>query len=125
MLCLEHIGICAKDTISLKDWYVKYFSLEVVYDNKKDKPTFILKFPDGGFLEIYDSESESDIYGNKRQGIRHLAFGSDNIEAEYKRLKKNINIEKELSENAKGIKTFFIRDLEGNLIHYVQRPTAL
>lgn len=125
MLCLEHIGICAKDTVSLKDWYVKYFNLEIVYDNKKEKPTFILKFSNGGLLEIYSSESESNIYGNKCQGIRHLAFGSDNIDAEYERLKKDVCIEKELSANAKGIKTFFFRDLEGNLIHYVQRPTPL
>lgn len=125
MLCLEHIGICAKDTVSLKDWYVKYFNLEIVYDNKKDKPTFILKFPDGGLLEIYAAESESDKYGNKNQGIRHLAFGSDNIEAEYERLKKDVSIEKDLSANTKGTKTFFFRDLEGNMIHYVQRPTAL
>lgn len=125
MLCLEHIGICAKDTVSLKDWYVKHFNLETVYDNKKEKPTFILKFSDGGLLEIYSSESESKICGNKCQGIRHLAFGSDNIDAEYERLKKDVCIEKELSANAKGIKTFFFRDLEGNLIHYVQRPTPL
>lgn len=125
MLCLEHIGICAKDTVSLKDWYVKHFNLDVVYDNKKDKPTFILKFPDRGLLEIYSAESENDKYSNKHQGIRHLAFGSDNIEDEYKRLKKDVSIEKELTEDAKGIKTFFFRDLEGNLIHYVQRPTSL
>ena len=125
MLYLEHTGICAKDTVSLKDWYVRHFNLEVVYDNKKDKPTFLLKFPDGGFLEIYAAETENDRYGNKHQGIRHLAFGSDNIEAEYERLKKDISIEKELCENAKGVKTFFLRDLEGNLIHYVQRLAAL
>ena len=38
MLYLEHVGISAKDTKSLKDWYVKHFDLEVVYDNKKEKP---------------------------------------------------------------------------------------
>ncbi|NLM44218.1 MAG: VOC family protein [Clostridiales bacterium] len=125
MLYLEHVGICAKDTKSLKDWYVKYFNLEVVYDNKKEKPTFILKFKDGGLLEIYAAESYSDTYDNKHQGIRHLAFGTDDIEGEYERLKNEVVIEKELSENSKGIKTFFFRDLEGNLIHYVQRPTQL
>ncbi|MHB1394706.1 MAG: VOC family protein [Clostridia bacterium] len=125
MLCLEHIGICAIDTVSLKNWYVKYFNLEVVYDNKKEKPTFMLQFPDGGVLEIYAAEFKNDICSNKHQGIRHLALGSDTIEAEYERLKNNICIEKELSANAKGVKTFFFRDLEGNLIHYVQRPTPL
>lgn len=125
MLCLEHIGICAKDTKSLKDWYVKYFNLEIVYDNKKENPTFILKFPHGGMIEIYAAESKGSTYDNKHQGIRHLAFGTDNIEVEYDRLKKDVHIEKELSANAKGVKTFFIRDLEENLIHFVERPSPL
>jgi len=125
MLYLEHVGISAKDTKSLKDWYVKHFDLEVVYDNKKEKPTFILKFKDGGFLEIYAAESFSDTFDNKRQGIRHLAFATDDIEGEYERLKNKVFIEKELTENDKGVKTFFLRDLEGNLIHYIQRPTPL
>jgi len=125
MLCLEHIGICAEDTVTLKDWYVKHFNLEVVYDNKKEKPTYILKFPDGGLLEIYSAQSKNVLYNNTHQGIRHLAFGCDNIEAEYERLKNCVSIEKGLSDNGKGVKTFFLRDPEGNIIHYVQRPFPL
>ena len=125
MLSLEHIGICSKDTVSLKDWYVKHFNLEIVYDNKKEKPTFILKFPDGGLMEIYSADFSNEICSNKHQGLRHLAFGSDNIEAEYERVKNEVKIEKALESNAKGVKTFFFRDLEGNLIHFVQRPSAL
>jgi len=125
MLYLEHVGISAKDTKSLKDWYVKHFDLEVVYDNKKERPTFILKFKDGGFLEIYAAESLSDTFDNKHQGIRHLAFATDDIEEEYERLKNKVFIEKKLTENDKGVKTFFLRDLEGNLIHYIQRPNPL
>lgn len=48
MLCLEHIGICAKDTKALKDWYIKYFNLEVVYDNKKRKTYFHIKISPWG-----------------------------------------------------------------------------
>lgn len=92
---------------------------------KKEKPTFILKFPHGGMIEIYAAESMSSTYNNKHQGIRHLAFGTDNIEAEYDRLKKDVCIEKELTANAKGVKTFFLKDLEGNLVHYVERPSTL
>ena len=32
---IEHLGVCAKDSTALKDWYVKTFGTKVVYDNMK------------------------------------------------------------------------------------------
>ncbi|HHW02423.1 MAG TPA: VOC family protein [Thermoanaerobacterales bacterium] len=126
MLNLEHVGICAKDTVALKDWYVRLFNLKVVYDNKKEKPTFFLMLPDGGLIEIYPAEVSSESVNNKYQGIRHLAFGTDNIEKEYENLlKNNVEILTELSTNAKGVKTVFFKDIEGNIIHFIQRPEPL
>ncbi|MDI3480551.1 MAG: glyoxylase family protein [Tepidanaerobacteraceae bacterium] len=126
MLNLEHVGISARDTIALKDWYVKLFNLKVVYDNKKEKPTYFLKLPDGGLLEIYPAQTPGQSADNGCQGIRHLAFGTDDIEKEYENLvKNNVEIVTELSTNAKGIKTVFFKDLEGNIIHFIQRPQPL
>ncbi|SDK05157.1 VOC family protein [Natronincola ferrireducens] len=126
MLTLEHVGICAKDTVALKDWYVKVFNFKIVYDNRKEKPTYFLLMEDNSMIEIYPADHDSEVRSNKHQGIRHLSFDTDNIEKEYQNLlNHNVEIIEELKENAKGIKTAFFRDIEGNIIHFIQRPVSL
>lgn len=126
MLSLEHVGICAKNTVALKDWYVKLFNLKVVYDNKKEMPTFFLLMEDESMLEIYPAEKDTDKATNKHQGIRHLAFGTDQIEKEYQKLlDNNVEIVEELKVSPKGVATAFFRDPEGNIIHFIQRPEPL
>jgi glyoxylase I family protein len=112
--------------VALKDWYVKVFNFKVVYDNKKDQPTYFLLMEDGNMLEIYPAEEASETLSNKTMGIRHLAFGTDDAEKEYQNLlKHNVEIVEELKVSPKGIKTAFFRDIEGNIIHFIQRPEPL
>lgn len=128
MLSLEHVGICARDTRSLKDWYVKLFDLKVVYESKgkKENPTYFLLLEDNSMLEIYAMKNDGEVYGNKKQGIRHLALGTDEIEKEYQKLlDNNVEIIEDLKDNGKGVKTVFFRDIEGNIIHFIQREKSL
>ncbi|MBS3995375.1 MAG: VOC family protein [Alkaliphilus sp.] len=126
MLSLEHIGICAKDTIMLKDWYIKLFKLKTVYDNKKEMPTFFLLMDDESMIEIYPADYEMESVTNKHQGIRHIAFGTDEIEIEYKNLKgNNVEIVEDLKTSPIGVKTVFFKDIEGNILHFIQRPESL
>lgn len=126
MLSLEHVGVCAKNTVALKDWYVKLFNLKIVYDNKKEVPTFFLLMEDNSMIEIYPAENDVAVVSNKYQGIRHLAFGTDNIEKEYDNLlKNNVEIIDPIKEGSNGVKTVFFRDLEGNVIHFIYRPKSL
>lgn len=126
MIGLEHVGICARDTIALKDWYVELFGFKVVYDNKKETPTFFLLMDDDSMLEIYPMENPGGSLDNKHQGIRHLAFETDEIEVQYKRLLDfNVEILDELKASPSSVKTVFFKDIEGNIIHFIQRPKAL
>ncbi|MBB6218516.1 catechol 2,3-dioxygenase-like lactoylglutathione lyase family enzyme [Anaerosolibacter carboniphilus] len=126
MRTLEHVGICAKNTVALKDWYMKLFNLKVVYDNKKENPTFFLLMEDESMIEIYHAEEDGMVATNKHQGVRHLAFGTDQIEEEYKNLQQhNVEIIEDLKVNPNGVKTVFFRDIEGNILHFIQRPERL
>lgn len=126
MVYLEHAGICAKDTKALMNWYVSLFGFKVVYNNSKERPTFILSSGSHSMIEIYPMENEARTKGNKDQGLRHLAFGTDNIEMEYQKLlDKKVEIIQELKTSSSGVKVVFFRDLEGNIIHFVQRPVKL
>jgi glyoxylase I family protein len=126
MLELEHVAICARDTIALKDWYVKFFQFKVVYDNGSERPTFMLLMEDKSMIEIYPMDIEGVVCGSKHQGLRHLAFGTDNIEKEYSRLIDcDVDIIEKWKTNPNGVSTFFLRDIEGNIIHFVERPEKL
>ena len=122
MLELEHVGLCAKDTAALKDWYVKLFNFKVVYDNGKERPTFFLLMEDNSLIEIYPADLEADACSNKQQGLRHLAFGTDNIDREYSRLiEYGVDITEGRKTSPSGASTVYFRDTEGNIIHFVER----
>lgn len=126
MVRLEHVGICANNTVALKDWYVRVFNFSVVYDNQKEMPTYFLALEDGNMLEIYPAEVTVGKPTNKYQGVRHLALGTDVIEEVYQNLLHHqVEILEELKCSSKGIKTVFFRDLEGNVLHLIQRPEPL
>jgi len=121
---IEHIGVFAKDTEALKDWYIKLFDFKTVYDNGKG--TFFLKAPDGSMLEFVKTQEDGGIVGDKVSGIRHLAFSVDNFEEMVEKLSDaNVQVVSEAVVSAKGIKTFFFRDPEGNVIHLINRPQPL
>jgi catechol 2,3-dioxygenase-like lactoylglutathione lyase family enzyme len=121
---IEHIGVFAKDTEALKDWYIKLFDFKTVYDNGKG--TYFLKAPDGSMLEFVKTEEDGGVVGDKVSGIRHLAFSVDNFEEMVEKLNAaNVPVVTEAKVSPKGIKTFFFRDPEGNVIHLIFRPEPL
>ena len=124
---IEHIGIAAKNSKSLTDWYVKTFGTKVVYDNGKG--TYFVAFENGDMIEIISAESESAEIQEKTAGIRHIALAVDkeDFDKVVKVLKADSGVEEvhDVSENAKGIKTYWFRDIEGNFMHLIYRPTPL
>ena len=123
MIGMEHVGVCGKDTKALKDWYVKLFNFEIVYDSQKERPTYFLLMEDGSMIEIYASDDNIDTFNNRKQVIRHIAFSTDDIEKEYKNLvDNNVEIVTDLTTSDKGVSTVFFRDIEGNILHFIYRP---
>lgn len=121
---IEHVAIFAKDTDSLKDWYVKMFDFKVVYDNGKG--TYFLMAPDAAMIEFVKTAQDGGVIGDKVSGIRHLALSVDNFEEMVDRLMaEKVEVVSEPAVSSKGIKTFFFRDPEGNVLHLIDRPEPL
>lgn len=124
---IEHIGIAARDSKALTDWYVKTFGTKIVYDNGKG--TYFVAFENGDMIEIVSAQGEAGINDEKTAGIRHIALTVDkeSFESVVKILKADSGVEEvhDVSENAKGIKTYWFRDIEGNFMHLIYRPTPL
>ena len=124
---IEHIGIVSKDTAALKDWYLKVFGGKVVYDNGKG--TYFIAFEDGSMIEFVSAEAERCEDVERSAGIRHIALAVDenSFNEIVAVLKADDKVEEvhDVSENAKGLKTYWFKDIEGNFMHLIYRPTPL
>lgn len=123
---IEHVAIFAKDTKALCDWYVNMFDLKVVYDNGKG--TYFAAFESGDMIEFCVCAEEAQPAADKVSGIRHLALSvtEDGFDEMVEKLKNDgVSIVSDVSISSKGIKTFFFRDIEGNISHLIYRPVPL
>jgi glyoxylase I family protein len=121
---IEHVAILSKNTEKLKDWYIKMLDFKQVFENK-DK-TYFLMADDGGMIEFVMAAEDGGKYGTKASGIRHLALTTKTIADfdETVALLKNSKVEivLEPATTATGVKTFFFKDPEENILHLIYRP---
>jgi glyoxylase I family protein len=120
---LEHIGLAARNTVTLKDWYVAMLDAQVVFDNGQSPPAFFISLPGGVFIEIYKGDfSLKEVSDNALQGWRHLALQVESIEAARDGLSaKGIEFREPIKPAGGGGRVLFFQDGEGNLLHLVER----
>ena len=122
---IEHIAVCVKDTAALKDWYVKMFDFKVVYDNGKG--TYFVAAPDGSMIEIIVADKDTGKCEPSDSGVRHFALSvtDEGFDKMVEKLKaEGVEVVTDVKEK-NGIKTFFFRDIEGNIFHLIYRPNPL
>ncbi len=121
---VEHLGIAAKDSRRLRDWYVRVLSARVIFENNEEPPAFLLEMSGGTVIEIYPSHSAiDDIQNNRLAGWRHLALQVESIESAAEDLRRNgVVIEEPIKAAGGGGRVLFFKDDEGNLLHLVERP---
>lgn len=123
---LEHIGLAARDTVALKDWYVRVLGARVLFDNGQNPPAFFVELPGGVLLEIYEGDfALKEVSDNKLNGWRHLALRVVSIETARKELEtRGLKITEPIKPAGGGGRVLFFQDAEGNLLHLVERPAG-
>lgn len=121
---IEHIAICAQDSKALTDWYVRFFDFHQVYDNGKG--TYFLSLPDGSMIEIIKASTGKESLKPNNHGLRHIALSVNNFDGMVAHLKQE-GVEEipELATITSNVKTFFFRDIEGNILHLIYREKPL
>jgi len=120
---IEHLAIFSENTARLKNWYIAMFDFKEVYDNGKG--TYFLKAQDGAMIEFCAAEGKGVDREAKVSGIRHIAISVSDFEGMVGKLRNvNVDVVAEPTES-KGIKTFFFRDIDGNVLHLIDRPNPL
>ena len=123
---LEHIGLAARDTVALKDWYVRVLGARVLFDNGQNPPAFFVELPGGVLIEIYEGDfALKEVSDNKMNGWRHLALRVVSIETARKVLEtRGLKITEPIKPAGGGGRVLFFPDAEGNLLHLVERPVG-
>lgn len=123
-LALEHIGLAARDTPALRDWYWRVLGAQLVFDNGAQPPAFLLTLPGGPWLEIYPAaHSRPETGDNSLAGLRHLALRVESInEARTTLAARGVSFTELIKPAGGGGKVLFFKDPEGNLLHLVERP---
>jgi glyoxylase I family protein len=124
-LHVEHIGLPARDPRALSDWYVRTLGATPV-DLGVAGPPFFISLPGGTVLEIYTAAANVPQTGeNSVAGFRHLALRVASIAAAQAELAgKGVAFPEPAKPAAGGGQVLFFRDLEGNLLHFVERPAG-
>ncbi len=123
-IAIEHIAIPSPNPVALKSWYQRVLGAREIFNNGQSPPTCLITLPGGGWFEIYAAEGQPENRGNnKLAGFRHVALRVDSIEAAKAELEKcGAKFGEEVRPAAGGGRVLFFEDLEGNLLHLVERP---
>ena len=123
---LEHIGLAARDTAALKDWYVRVLGARVLFDNGQNPPAFFVELPGGALVEIYEGDfALKEVSDNKLNGWQHLALRVVSIESARMELEaRGLKVTEPIKPAGGGGRVLFFQDAEGNLLHLVERPTG-
>jgi glyoxylase I family protein len=120
---VEHLGLPARDTVALKDWYARMLGANVLFSNDQTPPAFLLALPGRIMIEIYGGDSSlPQTSNNKLNGWRHVALRVDSLAAAKAELEqRGLQFTEEMKPAAGGGKVLFFQDPEGNLLHLVER----
>jgi glyoxylase I family protein len=122
----EHTAIAAHDSEGLARWYIRIFGLQVVHDNGKSPPTYLLKAPDRSVIEILPANAgEKTDYDQKQAGLRHLALTVADFDAALAYLKEQGVDQFFDFRQSEESRLIFFRDPEGNILHLMWRAKPL
>ena len=122
---LEHTAIASPNPEKLAQWYVEHLGFHI---NFSYAGNYFVKAPNGSMLEIIPSTGDMPAQTTanfKDPGIRHLAIASDDFDQAHGQLKsKNVTFVGE-PFTTQGNRLVFFNDLDGNLLHLIQREKPL
>ncbi len=121
---IEHIALASPDPVKLAQWYVDHLNFTIYSQSPTSKTTFV-RAPNGGMLEIIAAKGDPRPQQLRDPGLRHIAIGVSDFEAEYQRLlAKGVNF-LSAPETSKGNTVVFFTDLDGNFVHLIQREKPI
>lgn len=122
---LEHTAIASPNPEKLAQWYVDHLGFHI---NFSYAGNFFVKAPNGSMLEIIPAIGEmapQTPANYKDPGIRHLAIAIDDFDQAHEALKSKAVVFLGDPFITQGNRLVFFNDLDGNILHLIQREHPL
>ena len=120
-LGIDHLAIAVKDIEKMIQWFCDVLGYEVIAHN--DKPVYIIKAPDGSFIEVMPEDGSPRPQRNTATpGWSHLALRVSDMDKAMAELDKhNVPWQGPEFEAVGGGRIRNFSDPEGNMVQIVQR----
>ena len=123
-----HVALNCKDPIAIERFYTQHFGFKRarVYD---PGPKQVVVIKAGSLsLELFSAVGEAPTWpagkaGPEYQGLRHLAFLVDDLDAKLAELGASVNIDLgpvDMSQYIRGMHVAWVADPEGNILELSQ-----
>jgi glyoxylase I family protein len=119
---LEHTAIASPDPRALAEWYAATLQFVINYEYAGN---YFVRAANGSMLEIIPGKGAFTSPQLEDVGIRHLAIDVDDFDAAHAHLiAAGVHF---LGEpmNKQGNRLLFFSDLDGNILHLIQRERPL
>lgn len=120
---VEHIGIYARDSAALAEWYAKVLDLNETRRIEKDgrPPVVFLQGERGAVIEILPTDVETAPHDLKHPGYTHLGIAVDDLAGEQERLGAHGVEVTGVRTTSNGWTIGYFEDPEGNILELIQR----
>jgi glyoxylase I family protein len=119
---IEHFAIASPNPKALADWYIGTLEFRLAHEYQGN---YFVRAQNGVLIEIIPAQGARPDSGMKTPGMRHIAISVSDFDEAYAELKaKGIAMAGEPYEN-QGNRLVFFKDLDGNLVHLIQRDQPL
>lgn len=121
----EHIGISVSDPHKMAQWYINNlgFKLKLKWGDDKEGAAFISDKSNKIMFELFSLPEVEKCKADLKNPLKiHLAFTTENIEEDMKKLTNNgASFVEECKRKGPGDKIFLVKDPWGNIIQLLQR----
>lgn len=122
---IEHTAFNVKDAQAMAEWYVQNLGMRIVMQLNEDPYTHFLADESGNMIEIYsNSAAEIPDYEHMHHLILHLAFVSENPDADRARLEQKGATFIEDIKTPDGSHLLMMRDPFGLAIQFCKRAKS-
>jgi len=120
----EHIGVYARDSVSLSQWYIDKLGFTVVRTLEKEgrPPIFFLKGEKGMVIEILPTTSNRTTRELSDPGYSHIGLVVDDLDLALTSLQsKGVSLY-DVRKTSNGWTIGYFNDPEGNRLEIIHRP---